>query len=117
MTKKELKESYKNMKFKMGVFQLRNRVNGKIFIESSLNLDAIWNRHRLELNYGSHRNKMLQNDWNSMGSDSFVFEIIGQLEEQSDKKVDYQKEIKIFEQLYIDDLQPFDEKGYHQKPK
>ncbi len=28
MTNKELKEEYKNIKFKMGIFQIRNIING-----------------------------------------------------------------------------------------
>jgi hypothetical protein len=33
-TKKELKEEYKLKKFKIGVFAVRNLLNGKIFIGS-----------------------------------------------------------------------------------
>lgn len=40
-TKKELTEEYKQLKFKMGLFQIRNVINGKIFVESSINLYAI----------------------------------------------------------------------------
>lgn len=39
-SKKELKSVYKEMKFPMGVFQIKNKVNGKIFIEGSLNIPA-----------------------------------------------------------------------------
>ena len=40
-TKKELKEEYNNIKPRIGVFQIRNTVNGKIYIEASVNLDKI----------------------------------------------------------------------------
>lgn len=45
-TKKEIKDSYKQLKFKVGVFQIRNIINNKIYIESSTDLVAIWNRHK-----------------------------------------------------------------------
>ena len=62
MTKKELTAAYKLRKFKVGVFQIRNLINGKIYIDSSVNVDAAFNRRRVELNFGNHRNVMLQND-------------------------------------------------------
>ena len=43
--KKDLKQDYKQMKFRMGVFQIRNTLNNKIFVDSSMDLVAIWNRH------------------------------------------------------------------------
>ncbi|GEM_PF-5308046 len=48
MTKKELKNQYKETKFPMGVFQIKNQVNGKILIDSGLNMpfqmEASFNR-------------------------------------------------------------------------
>lgn len=61
-TKKELKRIYKEKKFKMGVFQIRNTSNQKIFVGSSIDLDAIWNRLRTELKFGSYPNAPLQKD-------------------------------------------------------
>ena len=59
---KELKEQYLQQKAKIGVYQIRNTVNGKIFLGSGMNLDALKNRNRMELNLGSHRNEALQKD-------------------------------------------------------
>lgn len=115
--RKALKAAYKNKKFKIGVFQIRNKTNNKIFVGSSMDLNAIWNRHRLQLNMGSHPSKALQQDWKTLGSDNFVYEIIEEIKQDDDKKIDYHKEMKIAETLYIEELQPFDEKGYNRKPK
>lgn len=117
MTKKELKDQYKQMKFKMGVFQIRNTVNGKIYVEGSINLDSIWNRHKVQLNFGGHPNLELQKDWNAAGEGCFVFEILAEIEEEEGKNIDYKKEVKALEALYIDDLQPFGDKGYNWRPK
>lgn len=115
MTRKELTAEYKNMKFRMGVFQIRNTVNNKVLIESSPNLDKIWNRHRLELQFGGHRNAGLQKDWKEYGEDNFVFEILAEIEQKEDSTLDINKELKLLEQMYIEELQPFDVKGYHTK--
>ena len=112
-TKKELKEAYRQMKFRMGVFQIRNLVNNKVYIDSSVNLDAIWNRHKMQLSNGMHPNTALQNDWNQFGPDNFVYEIIGEIKEKEGETTDYTKEVKDLADIFIDDRQPFDEKGYN----
>lgn len=116
-TKKELKKAYKQLKFRMGIFQIRNTVNGKIFIESSVNLDAIWNRHRFQLNFGSHPNKALQEDWNTFGEEKFCFEILSELDEQEDSTANHAKELKTLEAMFIEELTPYGDKGYHSRAK
>ena len=112
-TKKELKEEYKQMKFRMGVFQVRNTINGKIYVDSSVNLDMIWNRHRTQLNFGVHPNVQLQQEWNEMGADNFVYEIVSEISHREDEVTDYAKEVKQLELMFIEELKPFGENGYH----
>lgn len=112
-TRKELKDEYKQISFKIGVFQVRNTVNNKVFIDSSVNLDKIWNRHRVELNFGNHRNVVLQKEWKEFGEDTFKFEILSEIQQGDDPSVDYAKEAKKLAQLFIEELQPFGEKGYN----
>jgi len=114
-TNKELKEEYKQMKFKIGVFQIRNKVNGKIYIDSSVNLDAYWNRNRAQLNFGNHQNTVLQNEWNTFGEENFVYEILSEINHKDDEQIDYAKEAGQLAALYIEELKPFDEKGYNKK--
>ena len=110
---KELKEAYKNQKFKIGVFQIRNTVNGKIYVGSSVNLDAIWNRNRTELNFGGHRNELLQKEWKEFGEENFRFEILSEIKQDDTENMDYKSELKTLEQMFIEELQPFAEKGYN----
>ncbi|PQJ13065.1 LuxR family transcriptional regulator [Flavipsychrobacter stenotrophus] len=112
-TKQELKESYKLLKFKMGVFQIRNIINGKIWLSNSVNIKAAFNRNRTSLKFDSHQNQLLQNDWNEYGEDKFVFEILSELEEEVDKVMDYKKELKVLEGMYLDTLGPSGEAGYN----
>jgi hypothetical protein len=116
-TKKELNKEYKQMKFKIGVFQIRNAINNKIYIDSSIDLMAIWNRQRFQLNLGSHRNSDLQNDWIEFGEDKFKYEILEEIEQKDDATIDYNKEVKILEEMYIEELKPFDDKGYNKRSK
>lgn len=115
-TRKALKAAYKEMKFQMGTFQIRNQSNGKIFIGTSNNLEAIWNRHRFQLNMGSHRNAMLQKDWNALGEEGFVFEILETLEHE-EGITDYNKELEVLEEMFLEELHPYGDRGYNKKKK
>jgi hypothetical protein len=116
-TRKELKEEYKQRKYKMGVFQIKNKVNGKIFVSSNIDLQAIWHSQKLQLDVGIHSNYELQKDWNEYGADSFVYEILDEIKQKDDKPQNNAKDLKALEEMIINDLQPFDNKGYNRRPK
>jgi hypothetical protein len=114
-TNKQLKEEYKHMQFKMGVFGIKNKINGKIFIGSSLDLTAIWNAQKFQLEIGMHKNSDLQKEWTEFGAENFNYEIIEELKQTDDKVVDYKKELKTLEEMVIQELQPFENKGYNRR--
>lgn len=116
-TRKELKEEYKLMKFKMGVFQIKNRINGKLFIGSSTDLNAIWHAQKLQLDLGIHQNDNLQKEWTEFGVENFIYEIREELIQKDDKPLDFAKEVRALEELIIGEVQPFGEKGYNKKAK
>lgn len=111
--KKDLKASYKLMKFRIGVFLIRNTANNKVLIEGSVNLDSILKRHQFELKSGVHKNEALQKDWNELGADHFQFEILSEIQQDDADKTDYKKEVKQLESMFIEEYQPFGVKGYH----
>lgn len=116
-TQKELNSIYKDMKFRIGVFQIRNTITNKIFVGSSTDLDATWNRYKFELNMGSHPNQKLQQDWSDLGEANFSYEVLMEIKQDDTKIVDYRKEAKKLEKMFIEELQPFDDKGYNTKSK
>lgn len=116
-SKKELKEEYKQKRFVMGVLQIRNTTSNKIFIDSSVDVNAKWNRHRMQLNFGNHPNAELQKDWRELGETNFEYEILGEIENKEGEIINYNKEVKLLEEMYAEELQPFDEKGYNIKSK
>jgi len=67
MDRKAKIREYKETPRLMGVYQIKNRVNGKVLIGSSVNLPAILNRYKSELKTGGCRNAALQNEWNESG--------------------------------------------------
>ncbi len=111
--RKELIRQYKQKILPMGIFQIRNLVNGKILIGSSKNLQNFANRHKFQLKLGSHQNKVLQDDYNKFGEANFVFEIIDQLPEKEDPAYDYSRDLKVLEDMWLEKVQPYNEKGYN----
>lgn len=115
MNKKELKQNYKLTPQPMGIFQIRNLTNEKVFIGKSENLDGIFNRIEFQLKAGVHQDKKLQEDWNEFGADKFVFEILEELEQRPN--LDLKKELEFLEDLWLEKIQPFGEKGYNEPKK
>jgi len=116
-TRQEIKREYKERKKPSGVFQIKNLANGKVLLGSSLNLEGPLNGHKFMLTNGSHRNAELQRDWNTFGPDKFVFEILEVVKVKDDPNFNLEDELTLIEQIWIDKLQPFGEKGYNKEPR
>lgn len=43
-----------------GIYQIRNIVNGKVYIGSAVNIERRWGMHKNRLKAGQHRNIHLQ---------------------------------------------------------
>ena len=112
-TRKELKDEYKQAKPRMGIFAIRNLTNGKLYVARATNLDLIWKGEQFKLNANGHPNKSLQQDWNSSGAENFSFEILHELKLSDDPATDARSELLALEQLVIEDMQPFGERGYN----
>jgi group I intron endonuclease len=66
-----------NLLSNIGVYQIRNLVDGKRYIGSTFkSFKSRLRRHRTELRKNFHNNKFLQNAWNKHGESNFVFEIL-----------------------------------------
>lgn len=111
--KKELKRQYKETLPPMGIYQIKNLVNGKILIGYSKNLTGKFNSYKFQLNLGSHMNSGLQEDYKKYGEDKFSFEVIDYLEPKEGISYDYTKDLEALEELWLEKLQPYGEKGYN----
>lgn len=59
-----------------GIYQIRNKSNGRLYIGSAKEFKARYKQHTTSLTKGTHHNKFLQGDFNKCGSDAFVFEVL-----------------------------------------
>ena len=113
LDKKEIRRQYKETLPPMGVYQVRNTVNGKIFIGNSKNLTAKQNSYQFQTKLGSHVSPEFLEDYNKLGGEKFVFEILDYLDPKEGVSYDYTKDLQVLEELWIEKLQPFDERGYN----
>lgn len=80
-----------------GIYRIRNLVNGKCYVGSSVNIRKRWHVHRSYLTRGVHHNRYLTAAWNKYGQDAFTFEVIEYCAKES---------LIEREQHYIDTLRP-----------
>ena len=113
--RKELIEFYKQMDTMMGVYQIRNNMNDKIFISSFANLKNKWLTIKMQLNMGRHPNAELQEDWNELGEDAFSYSVLEESKQEADMDVKW--ELQQMEKAWLAKLDPYDDKGYNKPPK
>jgi group I intron endonuclease len=80
----------------MGIYQIKNIQNDKVYIGNSSNIMRRWETHINNLKYGHHHSHKLQEDWNKYGYTEFSFSIL--------ELVKNKKDLPIREQEYLDRL-------------
>jgi group I intron endonuclease len=94
---------------KSGVYIIRNVVNGKVYVGSSIQIRKRWNEHRNQLRKHRHPNPILQKAWNRYGEAQFEF---GILEEVADVVL-----LCAHEQIWIERLKALaGQSGYNVAP-
>ena len=116
-SRRDIKREYRERQKPAGVFQIRNTANGKVLLGSSMNLEGPLNGHRFMLIAGRHRNEKLQEDWNALGPDHFVFEILEVVKVKDDPDFSLVDELTLLEQIWVEKLQPFGDRGYNVNAK
>lgn len=117
MDKKAAKLAYKASRRPVGVFAIRNLVNEKVFVGSSMDLTAIFNRIRFQLSAGAHPVKALEADWKVLGSSKFEFEVLEELVPRDDPGYSFTSDLEVLEDLWLEKLEPYGDKGYNEKKK
>jgi hypothetical protein len=117
MDRKALIREYKESQRPMGVYCVRNTVNGKLLIGKSVDLPSILNRQRAQLRAGSHPNPTLQKELSEYGTDAFEVEVLDTLEVPDQAGYDPSADLRTLEQMWLDKLSPFRNRGYNPEPK
>lgn len=90
------------------IYRIRNLVNGKFYIGSTIRPKYIRKyEHFSALRAKLHYNKYLQNAWNKYGESNFIFELVEKLEFSDNlSKVEIGKKLIDREAYFIHDLNP-----------
>ncbi|MBH5317397.1 DUF2087 domain-containing protein [Paenibacillus sp. GSMTC-2017] len=129
--RKQLTADYQDRERKMGVYQITNNTNGRMFIGGSTNLDGLWNKEKFMLDLGSHSNKEMQKEWKQFGGENFTFEILETVntdglirynykdvfdeegKELGDVAKRYRRDVESMREQWIKKLQPNGDSGYN----
>lgn len=91
---------------KCGVYAIVSRIDGKVYVGSTVNIRRRWSHHRSTLRRQTHRNRYLQNAWNLHGEANFEFVV---LEEVGEALSMVERE-----QAWLDRVRPFErDLGYN----
>lgn len=91
---------------KSGIYQIVNKLNGKIYVGSAINLNNRFSSHVSKLFKNKHVNVYLQRAWNKYGKEAFEFLIL--------EYVDDKAKLTTKEQNWIDWLKSSDpDYGYN----
>ncbi|MDH6254122.1 hypothetical protein M2347_003849 [Chryseobacterium sp. H1D6B] len=101
--KQQLREKAKSHTITMGVLAVKNTTSGKLFIQGSVNLEALANKIKFSLKSGQFSNIQLQNDWNNWKEESFIFEFITVIELQENSYINYRQEVSKAEKTAIEE--------------
>lgn len=66
-----------------GIYSIENKLNGKSYIGSSINIERRWEIHRWHLRKGHHHSQKLQRAWDKYGGE-FLFLILEIVDDQRD---------------------------------
>lgn len=112
MDRKALTRAYKEARRPMGVFRVRNTVQGRSLLGSSLDIPAMLNRQRFQLETGAHPSRPLQEDWVRLGSAAFVIEALDTLEPPDEGPHDPTEDLRTLEKLWREKLAAQGESEY-----
>ena len=112
--RREMIREYKKSIRPMGIVQVRNIRNDRVYLTASANTAATINSIRFQLKMGAFLpSASLAQDWMELGEENFVIEVLDELKAVDDPKYDYQDDLKALEAMWMEKLKPFGERGYH----
>jgi group I intron endonuclease len=110
---KTLKRDYLEKPQFAGVYRIKNEKTGKIFIGSSVNVEARINRHKAEFAFGSEKIPGLLDDWKRYGDENITFEVLEVLDDDYESPSELKEYLVLLEKMWIEKCNPFGDKGYN----
>lgn len=112
MDRAALRRAYKETRRPMGVYRVLNTHTGRALVRRSVDLPSSLNRERAQLRLRAHPVAALQRDWDALGADAFVFEVLDTLAPAERPDHDPTDDLRVLEALWIERLGASGEGGY-----
>jgi hypothetical protein len=114
MDRREIIKEYKKTIQPMGIVQIKNITNNRVYLTASANMPGTINSMRFQLKMGSFLpSPRLAADWKELGEENFIIEVLDELKPVDDPAYDYRNDLKALEAMWLEKLKPFGEQGYH----
>ncbi|HEX9022252.1 MAG TPA: GIY-YIG nuclease family protein, partial [Geobacteraceae bacterium] len=109
----EIKRMLRENRPDMGVYQIRNRTNGRIYVGSSHNLEGTRTSRLFQLRMGKVVfSGELQKELDEFGAEGFEFSVLGLLE-KPEQSANVEQALAALELRWLEELRPFGERGYN----
>jgi hypothetical protein len=82
MDKREARKAYKSRVTPKGIFAVRCKTSGEVWVGASDHLDTAQNGMWFQLRGGLQRNPQLQAAWNAHGEAAFQYEVLEKFDEE-----------------------------------
>lgn len=114
MDRRDKIREYKKTVQPMGIVQVRNLRDNRVYLTASANTPGTINSIRFQLKMGAFLpSSGLAKDWKELGEEQFVVEVLDTLTPVDDPAHDYRDDLNALEAMWMEKLKPFGEKGYH----
>jgi hypothetical protein len=108
-----IKRIYKQSRPDMGVYQILNRENNRIYVGCAMNLEGIRNSRMFQLRMGKVVfSRELQKDLDQFGAGSFEFSVLDVLD-TVETGAERDRSLETLYVHWLEKLQPFGERGYN----
>lgn len=107
--------AYKETPREAGIYRIRNKATGRSLVGVAINVPGRLNRHRFELNGGSHPDAELQADWNELGEGAFEFTVLDRLEPREEPDYDPTEDLAVLMDMWRERLVEAGERLYGER--
>lgn len=115
MDRRKVIKEYKRTLQPMGIVQVKNIKNGRVYITASANTRGTINSIQFQLKMGVFLpSPALAREWKELGEQCFLIEVLDELKPVDDPDHDYQDDLKTLKTIWLERLKPFGKQGYHQ---
>ena len=104
-TKKDLQAQYKERQIVGGICAIKNKLNHKLLLEATVDLQGYKNRFAFAQKTGSCIHIKLQNDWAKQGAGQFDMEVLEELvKDDTQSPEEFKSDILTLKELWLAQL-------------